>query len=48
MLGQEHIPNYEYLNIKLGIKTSEELRQCIIDKCNNLDLQEMAKMNNVG
>ncbi len=43
LLGQEQTPNYHYLNAKLGIKTPETLRQLVLDKCLELDMQEMAK-----
>lgn len=43
LLGQGQVPNYQYLNLKLGIRTPEDLRQRIIDKCQKLDMQEMAR-----
>ena len=43
LLGQGLIPNYEYLNKKIGVDNPIELRLRIIDKCNQLDMQEMAK-----
>lgn len=36
-------PNYEYLNLKLGIQNSDELRTQILEKCAALDMSEMAK-----
>ena len=43
LLGQGQIPNYEYLHFKLGIKTPHDLKQLIIDKCLELDMEDMAK-----
>ena len=42
MLGKGQLPNYEYLNVKLGINTPDELKQRIINKCAELDMKEMA------
>ena len=36
-------PNYEYLNLKLGIQNSDELRTQILEKCAALDMSEIAK-----
>jgi predicted nucleotidyltransferase component of viral defense system len=36
-------PNYDYLNLKLGIQTSDELRKQTLEKCAILDMNEMAK-----
>jgi hypothetical protein len=36
-------PNYEYLNLKLGIQSSDELREQTLEKCATLDMNEMAK-----
>jgi len=43
MLGQGLTPNYDYLNVKIGVDNPGELRDCIIEKCNELDMHEMAK-----
>jgi len=43
LLSQEQIPNYEYLFAKLGIDSPEMLRQRIIEKCTQLDMNEMAQ-----
>lgn len=43
LLGQEQVPNYDYLDVKVGIKTPEALRERIIAKCESLDMQQMAK-----
>ena len=43
LLSQEQIPNYEYLFAKLGIESPEILRQRIIEKCEQLDMKEMAQ-----
>lgn len=42
LLGQGQVPNYEYLNVKVGIATPEQLRERIIAKCDQLDMEEMA------
>ncbi|MCI5057833.1 MAG: nucleotidyl transferase AbiEii/AbiGii toxin family protein [Flavobacteriales bacterium] len=42
LLGKGIIPNYEYLNVKVGINNAEDLRTKIIQKCNDLDMKEMA------
>jgi predicted nucleotidyltransferase component of viral defense system len=36
-------PNYEYLNLKLGIQSSDDLRKQTLEKCAVLDMHEMAK-----
>ena len=36
-------PNYEYLNLKLGIQSSDELRKQTLEKCAALNMNEMAK-----
>lgn len=43
LLGLGEIPNYEYLSLKLGIDSSNELRQKIIEKCNKINMKEMAQ-----
>ena len=43
LLSQGQIPNYEYLDAKLGINSQEELRQQIIEKCAKIDMKEMAQ-----
>lgn len=43
LLGQDQTPNYDYLDAKIGVKTPEALRKMVIDKCETLDMQEMAK-----
>ena len=43
MLGQGQLPNYSYLKMKLNINNPDDLRQQIIEKCTELDMQEMAK-----
>ena len=42
LLGQGQVPNYEYLHVKIGVQTPDELRKRIIDKCSGLDMKEMA------
>jgi len=36
-------PNYEYLNLKLNIQSSDDLRKKTLEKCAALDMNEMAK-----
>ncbi len=36
-------PNYEYLNLKLNIQSSDDLRKKTLEKCAVLDMHEMAK-----
>lgn len=36
-------PDYGYLNFKLGIKNADELKDRILYKCDELDMNEMAK-----
>ena len=43
LLGLGEIPNYKYLSLKLGIDSSNELRQRIIEKCNKINMKEMAQ-----
>jgi len=42
LLGQGLVPNYEYLEAKVGVTSPESLRQLIQKKCAELDMQEMA------
>jgi predicted nucleotidyltransferase component of viral defense system len=43
LLGQGETPNYEYLDMKLGINSQEELRQQVLKKCNKINMKEMAQ-----
>lgn len=43
LLGKDILPNYEYLNLKLDVATGEDLRKLILEKCNRLDMKEMAE-----
>jgi len=36
-------PNYDYLKLKLGITNESELKTRVIDKCEQLDMDEMAR-----
>ncbi len=42
LLGQNLRPNYPYLIAKVNIDNPKDLKQSIIDKCNALNMQEMA------
>jgi predicted nucleotidyltransferase component of viral defense system len=35
-------PNYDYLKLKLGIKNSKELKESVIKRCGEINMQEMA------
>jgi predicted nucleotidyltransferase component of viral defense system len=43
LLGRGIKPNYEYLNLKLGIRTSGDLQKQTLEKCAAIDMSEMAK-----
>ena len=36
-------PNYEYLKLKLNIKNADELRSMVLKRCEQLDMDEMAR-----
>lgn len=42
LLGKDIYPDYAYLSQKTGIQSPEELKQSILEKCNMLDMNEMA------
>jgi len=42
LLGKDIKPDYAYLNQKTGIQSPEELKQTILEKCNMLDMNDMA------
>jgi predicted nucleotidyltransferase component of viral defense system len=42
IMGQGIKPNYAYLNQKLGIKTSEQLKERILGHCEKLNMEEQA------
>ncbi len=42
LMGMDQTPNYNYLELKLGIKSPEELREKVLEKCNQLIMKEMA------
>jgi len=42
LLGQGQTPNYEYLKAKIDVDNSDDLRSLVIEKCNTLDMKEMA------
>jgi len=43
LLGMGEIPNYEYLAMKLGIDSPDKLRKQVLEKCEKLNMEEMAK-----
>jgi hypothetical protein len=42
LLGQGQTPNYDYLKAKTGIINPNDLRSLILEKCRELDMEEMA------
>jgi predicted nucleotidyltransferase component of viral defense system len=42
LLGKGVLPDYGYLEIKAGVTTSSRLRQRLLDKCMELNMEEMA------
>ncbi len=42
LLGMRQVPNYEYLNAKIGVQSPDELRYQILAKCAELDMHKMA------
>jgi len=43
LLGKGSLPNYEYLNFKAGINNSNQLKEIILTKCNEISMEEMAE-----
>ena len=42
LLGQGQAPNYDYLKAKIGIANPDDLRSLVLEKCRELDMEEMA------
>jgi predicted nucleotidyltransferase component of viral defense system len=42
LLGQGQTPNYDYLRAKIDITNSDDLRSLMLEKCQKLDMGEMA------
>ena len=36
-------PDYNYLEFKMGVSNEKQLKERIIEKCNSLNMEEMAK-----
>jgi predicted nucleotidyltransferase component of viral defense system len=36
-------PNYNYLKLKMNVQTENELKEKILEKCTDIDMEEMAK-----
>jgi hypothetical protein len=36
-------PNYDYLELKLGISNAQQMKGALLDKCSKIDMKEMAK-----
>lgn len=43
IMGKEAKPNLDYLNLKLGVTNYAQLKEHILEKCRELDMNEMAK-----
>jgi hypothetical protein len=39
----DEIPNYEYLDMKLGIDSADKLRKQVLEKCAKIDMKEMVQ-----
>lgn len=42
LLGQSTAPDYGYLDLKLGLKVSRDLKQKILERCSKINMEEMA------
>jgi predicted nucleotidyltransferase component of viral defense system len=42
LLGQNIKPNFDYLDFKLQVKNQTQLKEVILQRCNQIDMQEMA------
>lgn len=42
LLSRVAKPDYHYLELKLGITNAKQLKESILDKCNAIDMKEMA------
>lgn len=43
LLGKGILPNYDYLNLKLGITNSNQLKEIVLTICGKISMSEMAK-----
>jgi predicted nucleotidyltransferase component of viral defense system len=43
LLSLVAVPNYDYLQLKLGISDSKQLKERILEKCGRISMEEMAK-----
>lgn len=43
LLSKVKSPNYDYLQLKAGIKNGKELKKQILDHCKQIDMNEMAR-----
>ena len=43
LMGKDIIPDYSYLEAKISVSNPERLRETILAKCNQLDMNTMAK-----
>jgi predicted nucleotidyltransferase component of viral defense system len=43
LLGNGVLPDYNYLDAKIGVANSSELKSRVIEKCRSLNMQEMAQ-----
>lgn len=42
LLGHGQTPNYDYLQAKIGIANPDDLRALVLEKCRDLNMEEMA------
>lgn len=42
LLGMNVVPNYDYLTMKLNISNGEQLKDAILNVCNQINMKEMA------
>ena len=43
LLSKNSKPDYEYLDLKLGISNSRQLKERVLGICENLDMKDMAE-----
>jgi hypothetical protein len=43
LMGRDIKPNYKYLEAKVSITNEKELKEAVLDKCQQLDMDAMAK-----
>lgn len=43
LLGLTSRPNYDYLEMKLGVKNGQDLKERILERCSQIDMNEMGR-----